>query len=235
MQEELLALKNNVLSLILETTSLKDLEELKIQFLGRNGELTAILKNLPKIPQESRPQMGQFANEVKNIIEDTIRQKEQELGKKKIHLSHIDVTEPGIRPPLGHLHLVTDAVREITSIFERIGFSRVRYPEVEWDWYAFTSLNFPDNHPARDDWETFFIKQKPDAKKGPLVLTPHTSSGQIREMEKGKLPVKMLNIAKCYRRQSDISHAPMFHQFEGLVIGENISIMHLKGTLDYFV
>src|SRR6185369_6973213 len=205
-------------------------------FLGKNGELTQLLKNLPNIAIEDRPEAGRLANEVKQIIEDTLKQKVGEVGKSKSEKAiNIDVTEPGMRPSLGHLHLVTQAVREITEIFERIGFSRVRYPEVEWDWYAFTSLNFPDNHPARDDWETFFIDQKPDPKKGPVVLTPHTSSGQVREMEKKILPIKMLNIAKCYRRQSDVSHSPMFHQFEGLVVGENISIMHLKGTLDYFV
>lgn len=103
-------------------------------------------------------------------------------------------------------------------------------------------MNFPDNHPARDDWETFFIKQNPDPKKGPVVLTPHTSSGQIREMERivkeqknNDITIRMLNIAKCYRRQSDVSHTQMFHQFEGLVVGRDISIKHLKGTLDYFV
>lgn len=235
MKEELLSLKNNALSLILETNSIKDLEDLRVQFLGRNGDLTQLLKGLPKIPVEDRPEAGRLANEVKRIIEDTLKEKEQELGKKKSSGWTIDVTEPGTRPPLGHLHLVTDAIREITDIFGRIGFTRVRYPEVEWDWYAFESLNFPENHPARDDWETFFIKQRPDSQKGPVVLTPHTSSGQVREMEKKVLPIKMLNIAKCYRRQSDVSHAPMFHQFEGLVVGEDISIKHLKGTLDYFV
>lgn len=235
MQEELLRLKNNALSLILESTNERDLEELRLQFLGRNGELTQILKGLSKLDPSLRPEVGRVANEVKNIIEDTLKQRLNEFKQSKPTTSNLDVTEPGIRPPLGHLHLVTQAIREITAIFERIGFSRVRHPEVEWDWYAFTSLNFPTNHPARDDWETFFIKQKPDPKKGPVVLTPHTSSGQVRELESKKLPIKMLNIAKCYRRQSDVSHAPMFHQFEGLVVDETISIMHLKGTLDYFV
>lgn len=235
MKDDLLNLKNNALSLILETNSAKDLADLRVQFLGRNGDLTQLLKELPKVPVSERPEVGRLANEVKTIIEDTLKEKELQLGKKKSGASTLDVTEPGIRPPLGHLHLVTQAIREITDIFGRIGFTRVRYPEVEWDWYAFEALNFPDNHPARDDWETFFIDQKPDSKKGPVVLTPHTSSGQVREMEKKILPIKMLNIAKCYRRQSDVSHTPMFHQFEGLVVGEDISIQHLKGTLDFFV
>jgi phenylalanyl-tRNA synthetase alpha chain len=236
MEEKLISIKNNAISLILETKSTKELEEIRIQFLGRNGEVTQLLKELPKIAQDERPKIGSLTNEVKTIIEDTIRTREASISNTKTqYFPSIDVTEPGIRPSLGHLHLITQAIREITSIFTQIGFTRVRYPEIEWDWYAFTSLNFPQDHPARDDWETFFIKQQPDSKKGEVLLTPHTSSGQVREMEKGKLPIKMLNIAKTYRRQSDVSHTPMFHQFEGLVVGENIAISDLKGTLNYFV
>ncbi len=236
MEEKLLSIKNNAISLILETKSTNELEEIRIQFLGRNGEVTQLLKELPKIPTEERPKIGSLTNEVKTIIEDTIRTRIASLKKSKLqNFPLLDVTEPGIKPPLGHLHLITQAIREITAIFTQIGFTRVRYPEIEWDWYAFTALNFPQDHPARDDWETFFIKQDPDHKKGPVLLTPHTSSGQVREMDKGKLPIKMLNIAKTYRRQSDVSHTPMFHQFEGLVVGENIAISDLKGTLNYFV
>jgi phenylalanyl-tRNA synthetase alpha chain len=139
-----------------------------------------------------------------------------------------DITQPGIKPEIGHLHLVTQTIWEIEEIFNSLGFYRVRYPEVETDWYAFESLNMPKNHPARDEWETFFITPN-------VVLTPHTSSGQIREMERGKLPIKMINISKCYRRQIDISHVPMFHQFEGLYINKDVSIAQLKGVFDYFV
>lgn len=131
--------------------------------------------------------------------------------------------------------MISQTIQEISDVFQKIGFIRVRYPEVEWDWFAFGALNFPPNHPARDEWETFFIDAKPHPKYGALLLTPHTSSGQIREMQRVKNPpIRMINIAKCYRRQSDVSHYPMFHQFEGLVIDENINITHLKGTLDYF-
>lgn len=236
MKNRLLNIKNEAISLILSTQDPKELEELRIQYLGRNGSITTLLKEIAKFPPEERPEAGRLANEVKNIIEDTIKQKlhNQKSSKQDVS-SQLDVTEPGIRPPLGHLHLVTQAIEEITRIFEHIGFNRVRHPEIEWDWYPFTALNFPQNHPARDEWETLFIDQKPDPKLGPVVLTPHTSSGQIREMQKNKLPIRMLNIAKCYRRQSDVSHTPMFHQFEGLVIAQDIAISHLKGTLDYFV
>jgi len=203
------------------------------------------MKELAKLPQDKRPEFGQLVNEIKKIIEESIDNSSAGFHTQKIErIQKIDVTEPGIKPPLGHLHLVTQAIEEITSLFEKIGFSRVRYPEIEFDWYAFGALNFPENHPARDDWETFFIDEEPDPKYGPILLTPHTSSGQIREMEEQvkkqkksgeEINIKMLNIAKTYRRQSDISHVPMFHQFETLVIGEDISIAHLKGVLDYFV
>ena len=244
MRQELTGIKQNALSMILDAKNKKELEEIKLQFLGRSGTLTVALKGLAKLPKEERPEAGVFANEIKQIIENAIDEAEKRFEKTKFeHVTAIDVTDPGIRPPLGHLHLITQAIEEITDIFSKIGFTKVRYPEVEWDWYAFEALNFPENHPARDDWETFFIDEAPDPKLGPVVLTPHTSSGQIREMERivktlpkdKELAIKMLNIAKCYRRQSDVSHTPMFHQFEGLVVGKDIAITHLKGTLDYFV
>lgn len=230
-----MSIKNNAVSLIIDATTEKELEELKLQFLGRNGALTLAMKEIAKIPEEKRPEIGQLANETKQIIEEAIENKASGLQVQKIEkIRNIDVTDPGIKPALGHLHPVTQAIEEITHIFEKIGFTRVRYPEIDWDYFAFEALNFPENHPARDDWETFFIDQEADSKKGPIVLTPHTSNGQVHEIEKGKLPIKMLNIAKTYRRQSDVSHTPMFHQFETLVVGEGISITHLKGTLDYF-
>lgn len=241
MEEQLIGIKNAALSFILEAESEKELEEIKLQFLGRSGQLTIALRELPNIPKEKRADVGRVANDVKQTIEEALARKQGEISNKgtEIRKQGLDVTNPGILPPLGHLHLITQAIEEISRIFEHIGFARVRYPEVEWDWYAFEALNFPEHHPARDDWETFFIDQKHDPKKGPMILTPHTSSGQIREMEKHSkdehIAIRMLNIAKCYRRQSDVSHTPMFHQFEGLVVDEHIAITHLKGVLDYFV
>ncbi|HSW96745.1 MAG TPA: phenylalanine--tRNA ligase subunit alpha [Candidatus Saccharimonadales bacterium] len=246
MEEQLISIKNNAMSLILDVTDPKELDGIKLQFLGRSGQLTLFLKEIASMPIQERPRMGKLANETKTIIEDTIQQKKQELQSviQIVQKQSFDVTNPGIKPLLGHLHLITQAIEEITDIFEKVGFTKVRYPEVEWDWYAFTSLNFPKNHPARDDWETFFTTEDEHPEQGQMVLTPHTSSGQVREMQKAveqskktkqPIDIKMLNIAKCYRRQSDISHTQMFHQFEGLVIGENISITHLKGVLDYFV
>lgn len=244
MEKQLLEIKNGAMPLILEAKSKEELEELKLQFLGRSGKLTLAFKDLTKLPIEKRKEMGILANEIKQTLESAISEQIHELAtEQKTKRITFDVTDPGVKPPLGHLHLITQAIEEITDIFARIGFKRVRYPEVEYDWYAFEGLNFPDQHPARDDWETFFIKQEADKKLGSVVLTPHTSSGQIREMtnavkqtKKGEdIEIKMLNIAKTYRRQSDVSHTAMFHQFETLVVGKNISISDLKGTLDYFV
>lgn len=250
METELLqqfqSIKNDATGLILSCDSLSELNEIKLDFLGKSGRLTSAMKGLTDVPAERRPELGRLANEVKLSLEEMIGDQEKKLGAKTITTgsSALDVTMPGILPPQGHLHLITQAIQEITTIFEHIGFTRVRYPEVEWDWNAFGALNFPDNHPARDDWETFFVDGKVHPEKGRMLLTPHTSSGQIREMSKKAeelakkngepVSIKMVNIAKTYRRQSDVSHTPMFHQFETLVIGENISITHLKGVLDYF-
>jgi len=238
MREQILNTKNEALSLILKAKDKKELEALRIAFLGRKGKLTQLIKEIPNLPEEEKVQIGRLVNETKKAVEKAL---DSQKSRITYHVSRItkdwlDVTAPGIKPPQGHLHLVTQTIREIAAVFEKIGFVRVRYPEVEWDWYPFGGLNFPENHPARDDWETFFVEGLNHPRYGPGVLAPHTSGGQLREMKRVKKPpIRMLNIAKCYRRQSDISHAPMFYQFEGLVIDQNITIAHLKGTLDYFV
>ncbi len=234
-QENYLNLKNNALALITGAGGKEELEELRVKYLGRKGEINRMLAEIPKMAVEKKMAAGEAINDLKRVIEEAIAAKSGEIlvtGDS----GWVDLTGPGIRPPEGHLHIVTQAIMEITRIFEKIGFTRVRHPEVDWDWYAFESLNMPPNHPARDEWETFHIKyQKRKNKSQSMVLTPHTSNGQVREMEKGKLPIRMINIAKCYRRQSDVSHVPMFHQFEGMYIDRNVSVGHLKGFIDYFV
>ena len=238
MEQDLLKLKNDASSLIIAADDERELNAIKLDFLGKSGKLTELVKEIKKVPEERRPEVGRLANEILSSVEELLKTRTAELsGKKKLATKkeYLDITLPGKKPPLGHLHLITEAIEEISEIFTHIGFNRVRYPEVEWDWYAFGALNFPENHPARDDWETFFIDSDQDTKYGAMILTPHTSSGQIRELEKGKLPVKILNIAKCYRRQSDVSHSQMFHQFEGLAVDKNLSVVNLKGVLDYFV
>lgn len=220
-------------------------DQLRIQVLGEKSEFARISKKIREVTPPDRQQAGTVLNEVKKHIEQHLRDYSLNLETQNSKLEQFfDPTAPGLVPPQGHLHIVTQAIMEITRIFERIGFTRVRHPEVDWDYYAFESLNMPPHHPARDEWETFFVNYpgKPVSRPGlererkkQIVLTPHTSNGQVREMEKGKLPIRMINIAKCYRRQSDVSHVPMFHQFEGMYIDKNVSIGDLKGVFDFFV
>lgn len=235
MKDKISQLKEKFLKEISQIKDLAALANLEIKYLGRKaGELTQILRGLKDLPEKQRKEIGQIANQFKKEIEDKVVRVKKSLSAKDKAKEWLDITLPGAALPEGHLHLVTQAIREITEIFEHIGFTQVRYPEVEWDFYAFESLNMPPEHPARDEWETFFIDSQPISPKGQRVLTPHTSSGQVREMEKKRLPIRMLNISKNYRRQTDISHSPMFHQFEGLLIDKEVTITHLKGTLDYF-
>ncbi len=233
----LLTLQEDAVSSIHESTDTAD--ALKLTWLGKNSEFLKLASSMRTALAEDKQQIGAVLNGVKESIEHALEAK-QHNAYTKTNDEWFDTTIPGERPPTGHTHIVTQAIGEITSIFNRVGFTRVRHPEVDWDWYAFTSLNMPESHPARDEWETFFIEM-PNAKLpmlnnkfNKMVLTPHTSNGQVREMEKKNLPIRMINIAKCYRRQIDVSHTPMFHQFEGLYIDKNVSIAHLKGVLDYF-
>jgi len=234
MKDKILQLKKDFFNDINQAVDAAALVDLEIKYLGRKaGALTDILRGLKDLDVEQRRDIGQLANQIKEEIEQKLQEKKQGLQSSSA-VGNIDITLPGFKFPEGHLHLVTQAIEEISTIFEKIGFVRRRYSEVEWDWYSFESLNMPPDHPARDEWETFFIDVESISSKGKRVLTPHTSSGQLREMEKKQLPIRMINISKCYRRQIDVSHVPMFYQFEGLLIDENITIAHLKGVLDYF-
>lgn len=224
------ALKEKAQSEILAANCLEALETIRIKYLGKNGEITALTKKLAATEPKERREFGRAVNELKNALESALESKRQAVSQGG-EASRLDVSLPGIRPEVGHIHPITQTIHEIEDIFHRLGFVRRRYPEVETDWYAFESLNMPENHPARDDWETFYV----NSKEGNLVLTPHTSSGQVREMERTGYPVRMINISRCDRRESDIGHLPTFYQFEGLVIDEGINLTHLKGTMDFFV
>ncbi len=234
MHEDINRIRNEFMALVMDAQTESDIEALRIRFLGRSGALSHITKDLIALPVEKKKEAGKALNETKQIIENALTARIDELQQKQS--SSFDDTVPGIEPVIGHTHIVTQAIDEISKVFTDIGFIRRRYQEVEWDWYAFTALNFSENHPARDEWETFLIDEKGPKSLGGMILTPHTSSGQVREMQRIETPpIRMINISKTYRRQSDVSHVPMFHQFEGLVIDENINITHLMGTLDYFM
>lgn len=242
MKQKLEQLKSDFISAIEQINSEEALEQLRVEYLGRKGKLGELLSGLRDLSDQEKKEIGPFANQVKQELEAGFVRKHselmQELAGEKAQSEWIDITAPGIDPVDGNLHLTTQAIQEFIDIFKQLGFVRVRHPEVDWDFYAFESLNMPKDHPARDEWETFFIADGDkvmEGEKGKMVLTPHTSNGQVHEMEKGYLPIRMMNINKTYRRQSDVTHVPMFHQFEGLLIDKGVTIAQLKGVFDFFV
>ncbi|MEK7581307.1 MAG: phenylalanine--tRNA ligase subunit alpha [Patescibacteria group bacterium] len=213
----------------------KKLNDLYLDFFGKNSHLNNLTKEISKLTRPERPKAGIAINKAKRELEKLYEQAKSNVKGQLLSVPIVDPTAPGKKQKIGHLHLVSQAIEEITDIFKKLAFSLQSYPEVDWDYYVFESLNMPKDHPARDDWETFFIKANPDPKMGKQVLTPHTSNGQVREMVAVKNPpIRMINISRCYRRQIDVSHTPMFHQFEGLLVDENVSIAQLKGTFDFF-
>lgn len=224
-KETIEAIKKSLTSDLAKALVAKDIDSLNVKYLGKQGEVNLLFKTLPIKEDRS---IGQAINELKNFTQHELEEKLSKLLSEPPKDS-LDVTIPGIDLPKGSLHLITQAINEIEDIFGKLGFVRRRYPEVETDWYYAEGLNIPKDHPARDDQETFYLADD-------VVLTAHTSNGQLREMEKVKNPpIKMINIGKTYRRQADASHNSVFHQFEGLLIDKNINITHLVGVMDYFV
>ena len=234
MENDLKTLKEKALTEINRCKDSRRLNEIYLKYFGKSGEFTNLAKNLKDMPSDEKPKLGKQVNSIKTELEYAIEATKLKISQNQLS-DWLDVTAPSVKPPEGHLHITTQAITEITHIFEKIGFTRISYPEIEYDYFAFGALNFPPDHPARDDFETFFIEYPASEDFGRLLLTPHTSSGQVREMLRvGAPPIRMINISKCYRPNWDVSHIPMFHQFEGLVIDSGINITHLKGTMDYF-
>jgi phenylalanyl-tRNA synthetase alpha chain len=210
----------------------EELSEIKTRYLGRKGVLTAILREIAELPAEERPRLGKLSNELKEKLSALLEQRQAIIAGEKIRVSlsgeKIDPTLPGRRPPEGHLHPLTQVFEEICSIFGNFGFSVVSGPEIEFDYYNFEALNIPRDHPARDMQDTFYI--------GPnILLRTHTSPVQIRVMEKERPPVRILSPGKVYRRDSDVTHSPMFHQVEGLLVDRKVSFSDLKGILTAFL
>lgn len=208
------------------------LQNLKARFLGKKGAITEILKGMKDLSPEERPKMGQLVNEAKSFVEELVESRLDSIREEKKNRSlfeeRIDVTLPGKGLPVGAKHPVTQVMEEIVSIFERMGFEVAEGPEVETDYYNFEALNIPKNHPARDMQDTFYISDD-------VVLRTHTSPVQIRIMEKLKPPVKIIAPGRVYRNDSDVSHTPMFHQIEGLLVDERVTFGDLKGVLTEFV
>ncbi|MCX7658230.1 MAG: phenylalanine--tRNA ligase subunit alpha, partial [Oscillospiraceae bacterium] len=208
----------------------KTLEDLRVKFLGKKGELTAILKQMGSLSAEERPVIGQLANKVREDIESAITMRRQSLKEEltalRLKAEAIDVTLPGKKREVGKLHPLTQVLNELKDIFLGMGFDVVEGPEIETDHYCFEALNMPKTHPARDTQDTFYINEN-------VVLRTQTSSVQIRTMEKTKPPIRIISPGRVYRSDAvDATHSPLFHQIEGLVVDKGITMGDLKGTLE---
>jgi phenylalanyl-tRNA synthetase alpha chain len=210
--------------------TLEDLELQRVKHLGRKGDLTKILRGLKDQDPGLRRQLGEEANRVKGVLEKALEQKERTLKEaaRRAAAPAVDVTLPGRRAPLGRLHPLNQVMAEVCDIFLHLGFEAVEGPEVELDWYNFEALNLPPDHPARDMQDTYYVNEK-------VLLRTHTSPMQIRTMERRRPPVRIIAPGKVYRRDSDITHSPMFHQVEGLLVDKGVTFADLKGVLTAFV
>jgi phenylalanyl-tRNA synthetase alpha chain len=230
--EVLLSLRDSFHKESESVTSLPELQQLKVKYLGKKGLVTEKLKTLSAIAPEHRPAYGKTVNELKQHIEKEVIRVElllkQEEYKKSILTEALDVTLPGKYTPFGREHPIHKVLSEITGIFSSMGFEVEEGPEVELDYYNFEALNIPKNHPARDMQDTFYISDE-------VVLRTHTSPVQIRVMEKRKPPLKIIAPGKVYRCDADISHTPMFHQVEGFMVDTDIAFSDLKGVLQLFI
>ena len=227
MKEQLLELERRAFE---EFTGLKgpdDLEKFRVAYIGKKGLLTSMMKRLGDLPAHERPEIGKLANRIKADISKLIEEK-TDFRLPKPTTGPVDVTLPGREPHRGHLHPITQVIKEVCQIFYGMGFRVVKGPNVELDYYNFEALNFPKDHPARDMQDTLYVSEK-------VVLRTHTSPIQVRVMEKQKPPVSVIAPGKVYRRDSDVSHTPMFHQVEGLLVDRGVSFGDLKGTLTSFV
>lgn len=232
MQEKLEDLKNQAQTELEQVSNEVSLQNLKAKFVGRKGVITEITKSMKNVSSEDRPKMGMLINEVKTYIEALFDEKsnqiKEEKKKRAIAEEKIDVTLPGRNVSLGARHPVSQVMEEIVTIFERMGFEVAEGPEVETDYYNFEALNIPKDHPARDMQDTFYISDD-------VVLRTHTSPVQIRVMEKEEPPIKIIAPGRVYRCDSDVSHTPMFHQIEGLLVDKNVTFGDLKGVLTEFL
>lgn len=238
MEETLIGIKNAAVSLILEAKDLKELEEIKLQFLGRSGKLTLAIKEIAKILESKRPEIGKLANEVKQTIEETLENQKSKVKSQKLEASkaQIDTTAPGIKPKIGHPHPMTQVLYEVVDVFKNLGFQAADGPEIETDYYNFEVLNIPKDHPARDTQQTLFLDTHGSKiTPGELLLRTHTSGMQGRIMEKTKPPFRVIVPGKVFRyEQVDASHGFEFWQLEGFMVDEKTTLSSLFGTLDYF-
>lgn len=229
MQNNLQDIEKQALEQISAADSKEALESVAVHFLGRKGMLTAFLRNIPSLPVDERPAAGKNGNLLKVKLEKALKQAQSDLEAATAGSAEgIDITLPGRMVKKGALHPVTQVIEEICGIFLRLGFDIAEGPEVETDYYNFEALNIPPYHPARDMQDTFYVSEN-------IVLRTHTSGSQPRVMEKSEPPVRIISPGKVFRCDSDLTHTPMFHQVEGLMVDKNVSFGDLKGVLTTFV
>lgn len=232
MKEKLEQIKAQALAQIEACDALDKLNEVRVNVLGKKGELTAVLKSMKDVSPEERPKVGQMVNEtreeIEKVLEEARARMEKAVREAKLKAEVIDVTLPAKKALIGHRHPNTIALEEVERIFIGMGYDVVEGPEIEKDYYNFEALNIPADHPAKDEQDTFYIS-------GEFLLRTQTSGTQVHEMEKGKLPIRMLAPGRVFRADEvDATHSPSFHQIEGLVIDKNITFSDLKGTLAEF-
>ena len=232
MTDRLSDLSKQALKDIRNSSTLEELDSVRVQYLGKKGSVSSQLKKLSKVDPDDRPRVGKEVNKLKKLVENEIANKKNTLNDKKIKSniedSTLDVTMPGRTTIIGNPHPVTSTLNEIEKIFLNAGFLVEDGPEIEDEYHNFTALNIPENHPARAMHDTFYFNAQ-------YLLRTHTSPIQIRSMEKYGVPIRVIAPGKVYRRDSDITHTPMFHQIEGLVIDKDINFTHLKGVLHDFI
>lgn len=231
MLQNLEQLRITALAAIEKTQNEAELRDLEVRFLGRKGELTEILRGVAGLTAEERPMVGKVSNEVKKVLEDAVAAKLSAFEAKKLEAlaetEWIDPTAPSKKTQRGAVHPISAFMEEVSEVFGQMGFETAEGPEIEDDWHNFTALNVPKDHPAREMQDTFFIKDE----SGNHVLRTQTSSVQIRYMEGKKPPIRIIAPGKTFRKDSDATHSPMFHQFEGLMVDKNISLPNLKSVL----
>lgn len=232
--EGLAAIYREAMADIAAAVDTDGLEAARVKHLGRKSLLSGLLRSIPQLSAEEKPVVGRLGNQVRGALEQALADKKKEIEggelERRLATEKIDISLPGEPFPQGHLHLITQTMWEIEDIFAGLGYRLVEGPEVETDYYNFTALNTPEGHPARSSHDTFFIDGHPD-----VLLRTHTSPVQIRVMEKEDPPVYVIAPGRVYRRDSDATHTPMFHQVEGLAVDERITMADLKGTLETFV
>ena len=232
MKEKLQKIKENAIQEIENSSALATLNEVRAQILGKTGELTAVLRGMKDVAPEDRPKVGQWVNETREAIEKVLQQKIKKLQEEELRMKYesekIDVTMPAVTHKKGNLNPITLVRNQLTDIFASMGFEIYEGTEIETDYYNFTALNTPQDHPARDMQDTFYLSPE-------FLLRTQTSAVQIHVMEAKKPPIKIISPGKVFRSDDDATHSPMFSQMEGLVVDKGINLCDLKGMLDEFV